>query len=389
MADGMRVAANLLAPGSYADRFAMFAALSAHTAGLWLLVDRLPETLRASAAAHPRLHVVEVGARRFGRRASDWLHRRLADGALDVVHDTFGHLVDVFQAHGPDRGRRFKLVTTLYTANHRWFTDVRHRGMALGRRYVIQRIISLWRDLRVCPAADRVVVLGPGHEADVAALGVPPERIVWLPSEIDVERFSPGQGRSGEDPRLLFTGTVWRNKGVDLLLDIAPALAERHPGLRLSLVGNVVPWERAWLTSALARHPLADRIEVTGELPRAALRARYRAADLFVFPSLFEGSPRSVREAVACGLPAVVSDIPGCRGIDPEGRFLRFAPADDRAAWLAAVSAMLDAPESEIEARRREGRSWLEAHHSPAAVAARYAELYRGLLRGSGDRGAG
>lgn len=382
-----RVAANLLGPGAYADRFDMFAALSDHCAGLWLLVDALPPELAARAAEHPRLHVVELGPRRFGRRACDWLHRRLAAEALDIVHDTFGHLAEVFEAHGPDARRRAGLVTTLYTANHRWFEAVRHRGMDLGRRYVAQRIISLWRDLRICPAADRVVVLGPGHEHDVAALGVERRRIVWLPSETDLDRFSPAgpsveraSDRSADDgPILLFTGTVWRNKGVDLLLDVLADLAERRP--RLQLVGNVVPWERPWLERSIARHPLAERIESTGRLPRAALVERYRRADLFVFPSLFEGSPRSVREAVACGLPAVVSDIPGCRGIDPAADFVRFAPVDDRAAWRRAICAALDEPAQARAARAVRGRRHLEAHHSPQAVAGRYRELYGAVMR--------
>lgn len=371
MTEPLRAAANLLAPGAYADRFAMFAALSDHCDRLWLLVDALPPALAPVAAAHPRLRVVELGARRFARRACDWLHPRLEAGALDVVHDTFGHLAEVFEAHGPDPARTAALITTLYTANHRWFTAIRHRGMDLGRRYVTQRIVSLWRDLRVCPDADRVVVLGPGHRSDVAALGVDPARVVWLPGEIDTDRFRPGPRATADPPTLLFTGTVWRNKGVDLLLDILPRLAA---GPRLELVGNVVPWERRWLADAIARHPLAGRIEVTGRLPRDALIARYRRADLFVFPSLFEGSPRSVREAVACGLPAVVSDIAGCRGIDPEGRFLRFAAVDDRAGWIAAIDAALAARPD--DARRQAGVRHMREEHAPAAVAARYGALY-------------
>ena len=383
---GPRVAVNLLAPGAYADRFAMFAALSDRCAELSLLVDALPATLAPLAARHARLRVVELGPRRFARRACDWLHPRLERGALDVVHDTFGHLAEVFQAHGPDPRRQTALVTTLYTANHRWFDAIRQRGMDLGRRYVTQRVVSLWRDLRVCPDADRVVVLGPGHEADVAALGVEARRIVWLPSETDLDRFTPGSERpAAAEPELLFTGTVWRNKGVDLLLDVLTALTrETAYRPRLVLVGNVVPWERRWLTRAIAAHPLAGRIELAGRLPRAALEARYRRADLFVFPSLFEGSPRSVREAIACGLPAVVSDIPGCRGIDPDGRFLHFAPVHDRRAWRAAVQAALTEDRAARRARAQAGRRHLETHHSPAAVADRYRALYDEVLEERG-----
>lgn len=372
----LRVAANLLAPALYPDRFAMFAALADRVGHLSLLVDTLPPPLRRIAAAHPRLAVIELGPKRFARRACDWLYPRVERGEIELVHDTFGHLAELFQACGSDPGRRVRLVTTLYTSNAAWFGRIRHRGMDLGRRYVTQRIISLWRDLRVCPVADRVVVLGPGHAQDVARLGVGDERIVWLPSEIDTTMFAPGPAARPSGPTLLFTGTVWRNKGVDLLLDIAPALRARWPDLTLSLVGNVVPWERAWLADAARRCGLGEALEITGRIPRDALIDRYRAADLFVFPSLFEGSPRSVREAVACGCRAVVSDIPGCRGIDPDGAFMRFAPVDDRAAWIEAIGEMLAESDAAARARSRAGVEHMRARHRPEAVAAAYAELY-------------
>lgn len=375
----MITAANLLAPAAYPDRFAMFAALADHTERLHLLVDALPPALAPLAARHPRLDVVELGPRRFARRACDWLHRRIA--ALDVIHDTFGHLTEVFEAHGPDPHRRARLVTTLYTSNPAWFARVRHHGHDLGRRYVAQRIIALWRDLRICPHADRVVVLGPGHAADITPLGVPEDRVTWLPSETDTDTFHPAPTppRPG-GPRLLYTGTVWRNKGVDLLLDITPALARRHPGLELHLIGNVVPWERAWLAAATAAHPLGDRLHLPGRLPREALITRYRDADLFVFPSHFEGSPRSLREALATGCRAVAADIPGCRGIDPAGDFIRYAPPGDRAAWTAAISELLTEPPPAAAARAARGVAHLRARHHPAAVAACYADLYRQLL---------
>lgn len=381
----MRAAVNLLAPGLYADRLAMLAHLSDHLERLWLLVDAIPPELRAVVDAHPRLVPIELGPRRFARRACDWVHQQLAVDALDVVHDTFGHLAEVFEAHGPDPRRRVRLVTTLYTSNEAWFARVRHRGMDLGRRYVAQRIISLWRDVRLVPHADVVVALGPGHGPDLRRLGA--QRVEWLPGEIDVERFTPAPTPAmAGGPRLLFTGTVWRNKGVDLLLEVAETLSARWPDLRLSLVGNVVPWERAWLNHAVRRSPLGSRLEVVGRVPRADLLDRYRRADLFVFPSLFEGSPRSVREALSCGLRVVASDIPGCRGLDPRGDFIRFAPPDDRAAWSAAIDGLLSESAGDAAARSAAGVDHVRTHHAPAAVARRYAALYRQICRA--DRGA-
>ncbi len=232
----------------------MLAALATQVQRLYLLTDAIPEGLQGTS----NLRIIPLGRRGFRRRARAWLDAHADE--LDVVHDTFGHLAGWFQARGPVPGRRFRLITTQYTTNWGWFARVR-QGMALSPHYVSQRTVTLWRDRRVCRAADRVLVLGPGHEADLTeGHGVPAERIEWVPSEIDTERFSPPPKPRPPGARVLFTGTVFRNKGIDVLLDAMTAIAPRWPGMSVSLVGKVVPWLEGWLRAAGEAAPFSVEV---------------------------------------------------------------------------------------------------------------------------------
>ena len=363
--DGVRVAINLLGLSSYVDRLQMLGALSGHLTELVVLTDVVPPGFDATCAKWPRMRVIPLGGKRFVRAAFRWLEA--SRGALDVVHDTFGFLAPFFQAYGPRTDRDFRLVNTLYTSNRAWFDRVRKGPIDLDFRYTMQRVLSLWKDARVCPWSDRVLVLGPGHAADLPA-HVDPTRVAWLPSEVDCEAFTPGPPGGAPRQDLLFVGNVCRNKGVDVLLESMATLRETWPSLRLELVGMVLFRETDWLREATARAGVGDIVTVSGRVPREALLDRYRSASLFVLPSRFEGSPRSVREALACGCRVVASDIPGHRGIDPEGRFLRFLSSFDAADWVPAIDEQLRATPEAAGDRAQAGVQWMRAHHTPDRV---------------------
>ena len=374
----MRVAINLVNLSSYADRLRMLGALSNHVTELVVLTDVVPENVTKVIDAWPRMRVVPLGGKGFARAAFQWLEG--ARHELDIVHDTFGFLAPFFQAHGPRRDRRFRLVNTLYTSNRAWFDRVRKGPIDLDFRYTMQRILSLWKDARVCPWSDRVLVLGPGHEADLPD-GVDERRVRWIPSEVDCDTFSPPSEDAPPRQNLLFVGNVCRNKGVDVLLEAMAALAPAWPNLHLELVGMVLFRETDWLREAIAAAGVEARVTVAGRVARETLLPRYRSASLFVFPSRFEGSPRGVREALACGCPVIASDIPGHRGIDPDGRFLRYVPTFDVSDWVAAIGAHLADTPAAIAERARLGVEWMRTHHTPAAVAARIAAVYDEVLQ--------
>ncbi len=219
------------------------------------------------------------------------------------------------------------------------------------------------------------------------ALGVPSDRLIATASGVDTARFHPGppaaavENRLPPHPRVVFTGRLHPQKNLDVLLDAWPAVARQTPA-HLVLVGDGV--ERPRLQTRAQALGIADRVHFAGAVDDPA--EHLRAADLFVLPSLAEGMSNSLLEAMATGLPCLASEIGGNTDLIDEGRTGRLLPADEPAAWSAALLALLADPEQ----ARRLGTAALErvrSRYSLTAVVAANVATYRQLLARSGRRG--
>ena len=183
----MRVVTCLPRLLAYADRFRMLCALSRKLECLHVLTTDEPTALSDLLSAHPNIRVVILPRKRFNRLAFDWVSERLRAKKLDIIHDKFGHFAPVFQAWGGSRSREYRFISTLYTNNWAWFKRVRSPHLDFGWSYIGQRIITLWRDRRICQHADRVLVLGPGHEDDLLdGHNLDTSRVRWVESEVNV-----------------------------------------------------------------------------------------------------------------------------------------------------------------------------------------------------------
>jgi glycosyltransferase involved in cell wall biosynthesis len=140
---------------------------------------------------------------------------------------------------------------------------------------------------------------------------------------------------------LLWIGPWTWNKGRHLLINAFPPLAERHPRLRLTLIGTALPEG-----VVLADFPSAirPRIRVVERMPPEALPQELVAHDLFVFPSLFEGGPLSLLEAMAAGLAVVTSNCYAMAEIVTAGVDGLLVRPGDAAALADAIGHLLDHP---------------------------------------------
>ena len=120
-----------------------------------------------------------------------------------------------------------------------------------------------------------------------------------IPTGVDTKYFAPAWDRkANERPRVLFVGSLRRFKGPQLLVDAAA----RFPFADFVIIGNG-PLESE-LRSAIRERGLSN-CELVGGQYAEELREQYRRADVFFFPSHWEGSPKVILEAAACGLPVL------------------------------------------------------------------------------------
>lgn len=167
-----------------------------------------------------------------------------------------------------------------------------------------------WLRHRVLASARTVVANSQGLAA--LSMATDPFPVEVVPNGVDATLFHPApEGNGSELPfRILFVGRLERQKNLELLLERLANLRRRRGAVfRLHVAGD------GPLSSAMRRRAeslmIGDRVVWHGWVPKAELVALYQQADCFVTPSLFEGLPNTVTEAMASGLPVIASKVIG------------------------------------------------------------------------------
>ena len=178
-------------------------------------------------------------------------------------------------------------------------------------------------------------------------------------------RFSAGR------PYVLYLGTLEPRKDVETLVAACERLwARRRARPDLVLAGGT-GWKASPLHRRIARSAFRDKIHLAGYASRPQALELYRAAEVFVYPSLAEGFGLPVAEAMACGTPVVASDIEALREV--AGDAALFAAPRDAAGFARDIERLLedeDARDSFREAgpRRAALFTWKEAAERTAAA---------------------
>jgi glycosyltransferase involved in cell wall biosynthesis len=140
--------------------------------------------------------------------------------------------------------------------------------------------------------------------------------------------------------RLLAIARLARQKGIACAV---AALAQSRSQAVLRIVGDGP--ERPALERAAVSLGVADRIEFKGWAARSELLGHYQWADQFVLPSIAEGMPTVVTEALAVGLPVVATDVFGIRDVIEPGRNGFIVPPGEPTALAHAIDALAGSPE--------------------------------------------
>jgi glycosyltransferase involved in cell wall biosynthesis len=163
---------------------------------------------------------------------------------------------------------------------------------------------------------DRIVAISDEICREIKAHGIPDQSVIRIPNSVDVAHFQPGRnGRGRGGGNICFIGRLAAEKGVDYLIKAMGKVKKEVGGIKLFLVGDG-PLRRE--LEDLSRHlNLMDNTVFVGHAD--AVLTYYQGADIFVLPSLSEGLPLSLLEALSCGLPVVATAVGGSREIlDPK-----------------------------------------------------------------------
>jgi glycosyltransferase involved in cell wall biosynthesis len=171
-----------------------------------------------------------------------------------------------------------------------------------------------------CALAERILVGSDFVRQSFVAMGYDARKIAITPYGVDTERFAPSTvPRSDTVFRVLFVGQIGQRKGMSYLLKGYELF--RRADSELHLVGSYVPGHEVY-------RRYLHLYRYTPNVPQQDLPALFHTADVFVFPSLIEGMPLVVLEAMACGVP-VITTTHGAGDIVRDGMDGFFVPIRD------------------------------------------------------------
>lgn len=142
----------------------------------------------------------------------------------------------------------------------------------------------------------------------------------------------------GDAPYVLSVGTIQPRKNYQMLIRAFAAVAENNPHT-LAIAGGK-GWMEEEMMAEASRQGIGDRVHFLGFVADEHLPALYSGADLFAFPSIYEGFGLPVLEAMACGVPAIISDNSSLPEVGGEAALQ--LPSEAEADWGAAMNALLN-----------------------------------------------
>ncbi|MDP2318108.1 MAG: glycosyltransferase family 4 protein [Acidobacteriota bacterium] len=245
-------------------------------------------------------------------------------------------------------------------------------------------------------SADLYLSVSSGLAQQFLGAGLPESRLRLAPNGVDHQRFCPADARQKAElrerlglpphlPIILFVGVFSHDKQPHVLFEAWRRIqASKDPRLAsvLVLVGSTSPRqfeaepllaERIRLEASQAG--LQDRLVVVP--PTNHVEAFFRAADVYAMPSLREGLPIALLEAMSCGLPCIASHLPGATDdVVDHGCDGLLVPVGNVDAWVASLTSLL----MDVDTARRMGaaaRLKVEARFTFAHVSTRWLAAYQ------------
>lgn len=229
---------------------------------------------------------------------------------------------------------------------------------------------ALWAGLvaqeRVAAEVARsIIVMGGTEKHRVEALVSDPSKVQICQRGVELPHFSPAGNAPKKCKRFLFLGRNSAEKGIDLLEEAAAILADNNPDIRFTLAGDFEARESA-------------NISYRGFSTFSELPALYQSHDALILPARSEGFPQVVMEAMACGLPAILSrhlfahDLADCAAV-------KLVELDS--AQIAAAAQELHADGDKYSAMREAALLYAQRHFD----AEKNRKLYYRALLGAGS----
>jgi len=239
---------------------------------------------------------------------------------------------------------------------------------------------------------DRYIAISGEIRAKLLAEGIPAAKIVEISNGINMDKFVPVNDEQRRRLRqslrlpeqkllLVYTGRLAVSKGVMILMEVWSELAARHPEAHLLLVGEgagSIDDCEAQARAFLAERRLEDRVTFAGAV--ANVHEYLKAADVFVFPSFYEGFGLSILEAMAVGLPMVCSRVGVAADLESAAGIRMVVAPRSGKEFLDSLELLLRDTQLRLEVGAK-ARAAVQGLYSMTTVAEHHAAVFSELAR--------
>ncbi len=292
------------------------------------------------------------------------LHPRLYAGLLPALHRRVLKSADIYktnQAYGAHIAYRCAISCRKPWVIRQGYGHYENRAKEHGEASSEARR-ALAYERRYLPAATASIFTTRGlADRSIARHRLAAEKSFVVPNYVVDENWSPPHpnGRRGTRLRLAFVGRLSEEKNLASLIDAIAGLP-----VSLTLFGD------GELAGDLGRQAVRNGIECdfAGRVGQESLPDRLTQSDVFVLPSLYEGHPKALVEAMAFGMPVLGADSPGIRELIDEGRTGILAPPSTTG-LRAGLERLLAMPPQMLRSMASRAREWALGCFSVSAVA--------------------
>ncbi len=316
----------------------------------------------------------------FVRSGLSWI-RNNAD-QFDLLHAVAGYEVTVPAAH---LARKMQVPVVLFVSNEQG---------GLASKGGIRALAGIYRKRqRMAREFDAIIAMSSEIETELLSYGIEEQRIVSIPNFADTGKYTTVDDARKKElrrelgladlPTIVFVGRLCERKRPHLIVEAISLLASQGKEVQAVFVGPYSENEPYFKEMISKAEGVMDRLVFAGFTNK--VEQWLQASDIFCLPSRNEGMPGALVEAMACGLPAVVSPFSSANDLVRNPELGKILTADSNPEEIAdAVSELLQ-EKSALQASHIR-RDFIVENFSLAAVSKMYRSLFERVIAGKPAR---
>jgi len=373
---------------NYLDRVFMISKLAKSVGTGILVTSKIDIDLNKYSFTSLRIIAVPEGVKLFGAtmfRASKLVASIIRKENINIIHDTFGHLLPLFIFRF--RFTRCKFVTSLYNValwdlknlilpRYGWLIVCTNKDLV----YYLHRVLT---QAITCYFADYIVLQAPKLiDRLLKYHKLKSTKITYIPNNIELELYENLYLREPETDgtiKLLFAGNLTVGKGGNFICALLRRARELEIDLRVKIIGKISSFDKTHFFNTQKIASFGDKLEIIPHMDKDQLIKYYSKSDWLIHYSSLDGSPRVVLEALISGLPVIASMHPGITVIDPDKDFIIFRENDDTDGLLKILQQEKNNKEQYAD-RVKTGKEYVRTHFSSMISAEKHKELYLNIL---------